>query len=140
MRKLFACLILATVAVAAPASAKKKPTGPYCIPHKAGFKASGTLVSSSLTQTAGADTAKRGDDRWSGDLVVTVKKANHGAPTGEQTYTLNNARVRFHPRNDTTIAAGDRVKVSGKLSKFGKKCTAGETITTVKKADIKAAK
>ncbi len=120
---------------------KDKPTTAYCVPKSVGFKASGVLVSHTVTQTAGADTAKRSDDRYSGEVTVDVKKANHKGLKGEQTYTLANARVKFHPRNDTDVAAGDRVKLSGKITKTGKKCAEGATVTvTVKKVDVKAAK
>jgi hypothetical protein len=136
--------ILASAALlpaTAPAKPKPSPTK-YCTPHKVGFKARGTFVSGAVTQTAGADTAKRGDDRYSGQIVVDVKKANHGAPKGEQTYSFDNARVRFHPRSHTTPAAGDRVQVSGKLTKIqGKKCAnTGISAVTVKKLDIRAKK
>jgi hypothetical protein len=141
MRKILACSMLAAAVLVAPAEAKKKPDSPYsCIPKAHGFHAKGTLVSSNITQTAGADTAGRRDDRWSGDLVVTVKRSNHGAPAGEQTYTLDNAKVGFHPRNDTTIAAGDRVHVHGKINKAKKHCTPSETTITVKRVDVKGPK
>jgi hypothetical protein len=143
MRKIIACSIAVAAAVAAPASAKKKPESPYaCVPKNVGVKIKGTLVSSNLTQTAGAATPKRGDDRYSGDLVVTVGKGNHGVPKGEQSYTLDNARVKFHPRNDTVTAAGDRVHISGKITKLKKKCSSDGFVpaVTVKKVDIKAAK
>lgn len=122
-----------------PKGKDKKP--PYCVPASVGFKASGTLVSAAVTQSAGADTTTRSDDRYSGEITVDVKKANHKGLTGEQAYTLTDARMKFHPRNDTDIAAGDRVKLSGKVTKLGKKCADGASITvTVKKVDVKAAK
>jgi hypothetical protein len=137
----------AMLAVAlAPSAASAKPKKPkptkYCVPNSVGFDARGTFVSGSLSQTKGADTAKRGDDRYSGSIVVDVKKANHGAPKGEQAYTVTNARVRFHPSKDTEPSAGDRVKLSGKLTKVrGKKCAnPGVSATTVRKLDIKAKK
>ena len=100
-----------------------------------GFNASGTLLTSALT--AGEN------GRYSGTMSVTVTRANHGAPKGEQTYTLTNARVRFSEGVDAAApAAGSRVKVSGKISKVTRKCqTEGFAPTvTVKKVDIKAAK
>lgn len=146
MRKIFLCG--AAIAVAAtPASAIAKPDPkkdkkpPYCVPSSVGYKASGKLVEAAISQTAGADTARRGDDRYSGELTVDVKKANHKGLKGEQTIALTNARVKFHPRKDTDTAPGDRVKVSGKVTKVSKKCTgAFEPTLTAKKVDIKAAK
>ena len=134
-----AILAVALTPAVAPAKPKPKPTR-YCVPKSVGFHARGKLVDSSLTQTKGEDTAKRRDDRYSGEITVDVKRANHGAPKGEQTYTLTNARVRFHPRRDTTPAPGDRVHVRGKLTRVrGKRCTnPGVVAQTVRKVDIKA--
>jgi len=143
MRRILICTVAMAATVAVPASAAPKPPGPYqCIPKKVGFKASGTFVSGQFTQTAGTGTAKRGDDRYDGTLTVTVKKANHKGNRGEQTYTLDDARVRFHPRSATQPKAGDRVKVGGRITKLGKKCdrsTFTPTVT-VRKVDIKSAK
>jgi hypothetical protein len=143
MRRIAICGIALAVTLAVPANAKpphptKPPKAKACTPHDVGYNARGTLVSQTLTQTAGADTAKRGDDRYSGTLTVDVKKANHRAPQGEQTYTVDNARVHF----SGTPKAGDRVKVHGKITKLRKKCDAtGSTPTvTVRKVDFKAAK
>ena len=100
MKKLMLLTALFAAALVLPAQAKPAhPPHPVkskkCTPHAVGYKAAGTLVSVSLTQSAGAGTAKRGDDRYSGTLTVDVTKANHHAPTGDQTYTLANVRVRF---------------------------------------------
>jgi hypothetical protein len=110
-----------------PAQTKKHASAPHkCTPHAAGYNARGTLVSSSLTQTAGAATPKRGDDRYSGSLTVNVTKANHKAPTGEQTFTLTNAKVRFADADHNQVAdqpkAGDRVKLHGKITRLAKHC------------------
>ena len=154
MRKV---VLLATfLAVAAMVPAQAKPTKPdrpqhpakshKCQPHKAGYKASGTLVSATLTQTAGSATPERGDDRYSGSVTVDVKKANHHAPKGQQTYTLANARVHFSDRDHNNVPdqpqAGDRVKVKGKISLLAKKCDAsGFTSTiTVRKFEFKPPK
>ena len=135
-----AALAMAAMPATAPAKPKPKPTK-YCMPHVVGFEAVGKYVSGSLTQSAGAGTAKKSDDRWSGTITVDVKKANHGAPKGTQTYTVTNARVRIHPAKYTAPAAGDRVKVSGKLTKVsGKNCTnPGVTSQVARKIDVKAA-
>jgi hypothetical protein len=142
------CSVALVAALVVPANAKppKPAKAKDCTPHTVGYKAAGSVVSQALTQTQGGDTAKRGDDRYSGTLTVEVKKANHRAPTGEQTYTVENARVRFYDADHNHAAdvpkAGDRAKVSGKITKLRKKCdTAGFTPTvTVRKVDFKAAK
>ena len=83
------------------------------------------------------------DGRYSGTIAVTVTRANHGAPKGEQTYTLTNARVKFRAGVDAAApAAGSRVKIAGKITKITRKCrTEGfEPAVTVKRVDVKAAK
>jgi hypothetical protein len=150
MRKLTICAVALAAILAVPAQAK--PTKPHpakshkCTPHKVAYRASGTLVSESLSQTAGADTPKRGDDRYSGTLTVDVTKANHHAAKGEQTYTLDNARVRFYDADHNGTRdepkAGDRAKLIGKITRLSKKCDAtGFTPTiTIRKVDFKPAK
>jgi hypothetical protein len=73
---------------------------------------------------------------------VDINRGNHGAPKGEQTYTLVNDKLRFHPRKDTTPAAGDRVKVFGKLTRVrGKRCTnKGVVSQNVRKVVIRSKK
>ena len=145
---LMACIVAAMVV---PAQAKPpKPDHPAkshkCQPHKVGYKASGTLVTATITQTAGSATPERGDDRYSGSVTVDVTKANHHAPKGEQTYTLDSARVRFYDSDHNNVAdepqAGDRVKVKGKITRLAKKCdTSGFTSTiTVRKVEFKPPK
>jgi hypothetical protein len=158
MRKLTICAVALAAMVAVPAQGKptqpdpSKPAKPHpakshkCTPHKVAYRASGTLVSQTLTQTAGADTPKRGDDRYSGPLTVGVTKTNHHAAKGEQLYKLDNARVRFYDadHNGTTEQpkVGDRVKLIGKITKLAKKCdSTGFTATiTIRKVDFKPAK
>ena len=147
MRKTLICAVtFATAAVPTAAMAKPDKDKPvkdkpaaYCVPKNVGYNARGVLVSSELIQTAGADTTKRGDDRYSGNVVVDVKKANHKAPTGQQPFTITDGRVKFHPRNDMVVGAGDRVKLSGKVTTVGKKCAdAADPVVTVRKIDFKA--
>ena len=129
----FAILALALVA---PAQAKVGyAPAKACTPRTVGFHATGTLVSSSLT----ADS----NGRYSGTIEVNVTRANHKAPTGTQTYTLNAARVKFHKNVDAqSPAPGSRVKVHGKITKLGKRCpTEGFTPEiTVRKVDVRQAK
>ena len=135
-RVAIACLAMAA-AVAAPAQAHHgtkpdKTTHPQkshkCTPHNVGYRAAGTLVSQSLTQTQGADTPRRSDDRYSGTVTVDVKRANHHGATGSQTYTLDNDRVKFYDANHDGTAdvpkAGDRVRVKGKITRLARKCDA----------------
>jgi hypothetical protein len=108
------------------------PTTPHkCTPHNAGYYASGTLVKAALTPA--------GHGRYSGTLEVNIARANHHASTGDQTFTLAGAKVKFHHGVDPTAPApGSRVKLHGKVTKLSKHCpTAGFTPTiTVKKVDI----
>lgn len=140
MRKFPMYVGLAALALAVPAQAHQgdpsrhkpaphkthAPKPKPCDPHAVGYKARGTLVSSSLTQTAGQATPKRGDDRYSGSVSVNVTKANHKAPTGEQTFTLDNVRVHFADADHNHVAdapkAGDRVALHGKITKLKRKC------------------
>jgi hypothetical protein len=160
LRRLAVISLLGAVAIVAPAQASKpespgarggqnrqdkpkskpdKPARPAkggrCTPRSVGFNASGTLVSATLT--AGEPR------RFDGTLVVTVTRANHGAPKGEQTYTLANTRVRFGAGVDATApAAGSRVRIHGTITRLNKRCEVG-TFTptvTVRKVDIAMAK
>jgi hypothetical protein len=145
MRRIAIGALALAAAVAMPAQAKPDKSH-KCTPHAVAYKASGTLESQSLTQTKGADTARRSDDRYSGGLTVDVKRANHHGATGSQTYTVDNARVRFYDANHDGTKdvpkAGDRVKVKGRITRLGKKCdSTGFTPTlTVRKVEFKPAK
>jgi hypothetical protein len=147
-----AALAITPALAAKPAGKPEHPPKPphpaKCKVHSVGYKAKGTLVgdTSDLMQTKGADTAKKGDDRWSGDITVDVKKANHKGETGEQKFTLTDARVKWYDADHNhvadTPAAGDRVGLHGKITKLGKKCdqTGFAPEVTVKKVDFKQAK
>jgi hypothetical protein len=154
MRKIAvaAAALAAVVAMPAQANSDKpdKPDHPSkshkCKPHAVGYKASGTLESESLTQTQGASTTTRRDDRYSGDLTVNVKKANHHGATGSQTYTVTDARVKFYDANHDGTAdtpkPGDRVKVKGRITRLSKKCdqTGFTPKITVRRVEFKPAK
>jgi hypothetical protein len=135
MRKFPIYAGLAALALAVPAQAVSKPgthkqhkqrKAAKCQPHAVGYNARGTYESSTLAQTAGAATPELGDDRWSGTLTVVVTKANHKAPTGSQPFTLDNAKVAFADADDNGVteqpAAGDRVKLQGKITRLKRKC------------------
>jgi hypothetical protein len=142
--------IVAAIAAlgAVPAQAKdhhpRSAHTPDCTPHAVGYHAAGTLVSQSLTQTAGAGTATRRDDRYSGDVTVDLKRANHRAPTATQTFTLADARVRLYDVNHDGTAdqpkAGDRVQLYGKITKLRRRCdpTGFTPQVTVKQVHFKA--
>jgi hypothetical protein len=145
MNKLAALAALAALVVVGSAQAKK-PASPHtpkapkapatCVPNTVGFRASGVLIMASLEA--------EGKGRYHGLLKVNVAKANHRAPTGEETYTLTNARVKFHHGVSATAPApGSLVKLSGSITELpNKHCsTAGFTPTvTITKVDIKRAK
>ena len=140
---------LAAIAVV-PAQAHKPSQHPTqshkCTPHNVAFTASGKLESAALTQSAGADTTSRKDDRYSGTVTVDVKRASHKAATGSQTYTLDNDRVKFYDANHDGTAdqpqPGDRVKVKGKYTRLAKKCdqTGFTSTTNVRRVEFRAAK
>ena len=153
MKTLAVIGVLAAAAMVAPAQAAKPDNGgkgkpaarpdkrdkpakkDRCAPRAVGFNATGTLVSAALT--AGEPR------RFDGTLVVSVTRANHGAPKGEQTYTLADARVKFRRGVDAAApAAGSRVKLHGTITRLAKRCPA-EAFTptvTVRNVEIAAAK
>jgi hypothetical protein len=149
MRKIAYCsaaLLALSVVPAMAKPAKPQPKPHKCEPHAVSYRVAGALVSQALTQTAGADTADRHDDRYGGTLTVSVTRANHHAATGEQTYTVDNARVRFYDADHNQVAdqpkAGDRVNLRGKITQLAKKCdsTGFTPVITIGKIDFKAAK
>jgi hypothetical protein len=100
-----------------------------CMPHGVAYVASGTLVSDTLTEGA--------DHTVSGELTVEVLRTNHHARADKgtkKTYTVENAHVKLVvPDSDEDgtvgvddLAAGDRVKVIGKVTTLAKKCKTGE--------------
>lgn len=121
---------LVSTAQATPSS---PPQGSHkCLPHNVGYNSVGTLVTSSLTVDE--------NGRYNGTIEVELSRANHGAPTGDQTFTLTAARVKFHHGVDpNALVAGSRVKLHGKVTALSKKCPQeGFTPTiTVKRVDIR---
>ncbi len=163
MKKLTLTALAAALAFAVPAQAER-PADPghqrsergaahnqdrsdgksrRCQPRKVGYVARGSYVSGTLTQTAGADTAdERGDDRYSGTVIIEVKRTNRHARADKdttKTYTLTDARVGFADRDgDGTRdlpVAGDRTKVQGKITRLNRRCdqTGFEPELTVKR-------
>ena len=147
---------LAALALAVPAQAHEHPGKVHkqhkaakqhnkCQPRAVGYKARGTLLSLSLTQTAGGGTPELGDDRYNGSVMVNITKANHQAPTGVQPpFSLVNAKVKFADANHDGVAdvpqAGDRVKLHGKITKLKRKCdqTGFTPEITVRRVGFKA--
>jgi hypothetical protein len=136
MRKIAALAALAALMVVVPTGAAK-PGKPdkrpkTCTAHNTGYNATGTLITSSLTPA--------GKGRYNGTIEVDVTRANHGASTGDQTFTLTDAKVKFHRGVDpTNPAAGSEVGLHGTITELPKGCsTAGFTPTiTIKKVDIR---
>ena len=163
MKKLAVAASLAALTVAAPAQAGK-PADPgskgkerssaaksqakgkgRCAPRSVGYVAHGDYVSGDLTQTQGADTADvASDDRWSGTLVLDVKRTNkHGrADKGTtKTYTVTDAKVRLADRDvngspDMPVA-GDRARVQGKITRVHRKCDASDFAAELKIRSVK---
>jgi len=108
-----------------------------CVPHKVAYRASGALVSSSLT--------KNTDGTYSGTLVVHVTRTNHHARAGKGNdviYTLTSARVRFGHRVTNPAPAGSRVNVKGSITTLAKRCdqTGFTPTVTVHRVEIHAAR
>jgi hypothetical protein len=143
MRKLAAAVSASALLAAVPAWAENPPhpshpshpaSGRCTTPHKEGFYARGILVSGTLTPGTQAK-------HFDGTLTVDVKRANHKAPTGSQTYTLDGARVHFGQGvTADTLAAGDRVVLHGKITALPKHCGSASFTPsiTVKDVSIKA--
>jgi hypothetical protein len=169
MKKLVILASVAAVAVAVPAQAHKGADGPGANgkgpgqgasangPGQKGghhgakkakrrcnvrYNAGGLFVDGSLTQTQGADTERRKDDRYSGSVTVDVKRGNRAAKADvgtTKTYTLTDVRVHFADTNGDGTAdapvAGDRVRVMGKVTRDNERCNPDDAATepTIKK-------
>ena len=148
MRMLAMTATLAALAVAVPAqasrpadagtkgkersaAAKAKAKG-RCATRSVAYVAHGDYVSGELTQTKGAETAAdASDDRWSGTLVLAVKRTNKHARADKgttKTYTVTDAKVRLADRDANGTpdmpVAGDRARVQGKITRRHSKCDA----------------
>jgi hypothetical protein len=140
-----AALAVTPALAAKPAAKPAHPNTPAkCKVHSVGYNAKATLVSQSLAQSQGSGTATKSDDRWSGNVTVTIKKANHKVTTSS--FDVTDIKVRWydadHNGTADTPAAGDRVGIHGKVTKLAKKCdqTGFTAQVTVKKVDFKKAK
>jgi hypothetical protein len=106
-----------------PRSGVNQHSGSHrCTPHDVAYIESGT-VDSAITSTLAANP----DGSWSGTLVVDVSSADHWAKADKGTtvtFTFTNAHliVRFDG-SVTGLAAGERVKLLGKLAVVPHNCT-----------------
>lgn len=145
-----AATLMAAPALAAP------PAGPHgapdghgnggqhgkphrCVAHKVGYVAAGTLVSQTLVLDP---TATPDHPTYSGDVTIAVTRTNHAARGDKgttKTYTLVKARVVLGLTDQNAdgrvdlgdLAAGDRVKVIGKVTTLRRRCDqTGFTATT----------
>lgn len=146
MKRLVLLCAAAACAIVVPAEAKTAPdlshqTAPTttsgmahsCTARMEGYGAYGTLVSATLSPAAKKD-------HYDGSITVDVSRANHAAPTGAQTFTLTDARVRFGKDVSTTAPVpGSRMHLHGKITVLPHGCsTTGFTPTvTIRHVEIK---
>lgn len=113
-----------------------------CVAHKVAYVAAGTLVSQTLVLDGGTTPSAAASDTrtthparptYSGDVAIAVTRTNRWARGDKgttKTYTLVRARVLFglaDTNNDGSVglddlAAGDRVKVIGKVTVLRRGC------------------
>lgn len=104
-----------------------------CVAHRVAYVAAGTLVSQTLVLDTPAPSDRSSRPTYSGDVTISVTRTNHWArgDTGtSKTYTLVHARVALglaDQNNDGSVglddlAAGDRVKVIGKVTVLRRGC------------------
>jgi len=116
-----------------------------CKAHQVGWAVKGTLVSHTLTSGT--------DGKFSGDVVVTVTRANkHGRGevdgAGPKTYTVSGVKASFDDLSDRNadgavdagdVQAGDKVVLVGRVAKAKKRCAAPEAAAaTVRKVNFSA--
>lgn len=94
---------------------KGKDHAKACKKHGKGYNVKGLLVSTDLDQVAGADTARWGDDRWTGTVVVEVVKGNKRGrrDLGLSSYAVKNVRV-VGAKNGVIPDEGTRLELIGK--------------------------
>ena len=144
MRKILISAAAGAAIAVVPAMAAKPATHPThpttsakCKQHSVGYNAKGTVTSQSLA-------AGTMPGRFTGNITVTIKKANHKVT--QTSFDVTNIKVHWKDTNGdglpNEIIAGDRAGLHGKVTKLGKKCDqTGFTATvTLKKVDFKKAK
>lgn len=109
-----------------------------CVAHKVGYVAAGTLVSQTLTldgsgTAPGSSASHPTRPTYSGDVTIAVTRTNHWARGDKgttKTYTLVHAHVVLGLADQNgdgrvdlaDLAAGDRVKVIGKVTVLRRGC------------------
>lgn len=143
MRRIGLAAALLAAAMVVPAQAAKPADpgsqgtshghhGKSCKPHRVGWVVKGTLVEQSLEDVDG-------DGKYSGTVTVTVTHTNKHARDEKggpqpKTYTVKDVKVTFgvnDANNDgkqdgLDVAAGDQVKLIGKVTRVRKKCDQSE--------------
>jgi hypothetical protein len=119
-------LVAAVPATAHPGNGNGGGQSHKCQSHNRAYVESGTVDS-----TTAATMVQNSDGTWTGTLTVDVTRANHAAKADKGqtvTYTFTSAQlnVRFDG-GETAFAAGDRVKLIGKIAAAGKHCPAPTT-------------
>ena len=93
-----------------------------CAPHNVAY-----IVSGTVDATTPSTLAANSDGTWSGAAVIDVTQTNHWAHAVKgttQTYTFTNSKLSVQMANGaTSFAAGDPVKMIGKIAVVSKKCT-----------------
>jgi hypothetical protein len=113
-----------------------------CMAHNVGYVAAGTLLKATLTKDEGANT-------YSGTLEVEVTHTNHhaAADKGKKTYEVSKVHLTLglaDVNKDGSVglddvAAGDRVRLIGKITAVAPKCKVEFTAkTTIRKIVINA--
>lgn len=97
-----------------------------CAPHNVAYIVSGTVGS-----TPASTLAANSDGTWSGSTAIAVTQTNHWARAVKgttQTYTFTNSKLTVDMASGaTSFAAGETVKLIGKIAVVNKKCTAPAT-------------
>lgn len=80
-----------------------------------GYEVKGLYAGGDLTQVAGEDTPRWGDDRWSGTIVVDVQQGNHRGrrDVGLSSYPVTNVRV-VGVKDGVIPDEGTRLQLIGK--------------------------
>ena len=139
MRKILISAVAGAALAVVPAMADKPPHPPKpakCKVRNVGYNAKGTVVS----QTLAAGTVP---GRFSGNITVTIKKANHKVT--QFSFDVTNIKVHWKDTDGNglpnEIVAGDRAGLHGKVTALKKSCdqTGFTQTVTLKKVDFKKA-
>ncbi len=99
-----------------------------------GYEAKGLLAAGSvLEQVAGADTARRSDDRFSGTVVIQVKQGNKRGrgDKGLTSFAVSNVRALGTVAGDEPLPEiGTRVQVVGRLAKRARRADDAEPLAS----------